>query len=163
MRRATTSGCPQATRTSRSRRAGLSRSTWRSWPSLRICTSSADDMHMSVRLPNGRTQNLIEITDWDPSWQRAYHFQKPITLARRGQSSTSSHTSTTQPTHATPTSHQRWSRRGSNSTTRCASATSLVVKKGQDLTAPGARDDLFEIFSKQRERLFRMMATKKRR
>ena len=38
------------------------------------------DMHMSVRLPSGRTQNLIEITDWDPSWQRAYYFQKPISL-----------------------------------------------------------------------------------
>ena len=41
------------------------------------------DMHMSVRLPNGRTQNLIEIADWDPSWQSAYYFQKPIPLARR--------------------------------------------------------------------------------
>ena len=30
-----------------------------------------------------------------------------------------------------------------------------VVKKGQDLTAPGTRDDLFEIFMKQRERLLR--------
>ena len=38
-----------------------------------------------------------------------------------------------------------------------------VVKKGQDLTAQGARDDLFEIFSKQRERLFRQLSAKKRR
>ena len=38
------------------------------------------DMHMSVRLPNGRTENLIEIADWDPSWQSAYYFQKPIPL-----------------------------------------------------------------------------------
>ncbi len=38
-----------------------------------------------------------------------------------------------------------------------------VVKKGQDLTVPGARDDLFEIFSKQRDRLIRKMMTKKHR
>ncbi len=38
-----------------------------------------------------------------------------------------------------------------------------VVKKDQDLTAPGARDDLFEIFSKQRERLIRLQMSKKKR
>jgi hypothetical protein len=30
-----------------------------------------------------------------------------------------------------------------------------VVKKGQDLTRPGERDDLFEIFMKQRQRNWR--------
>jgi hypothetical protein len=30
-----------------------------------------------------------------------------------------------------------------------------IVKKGQDLTAPGARDDLFDIFMRQRDRLLR--------
>ena len=39
------------------------------------------DMHMSVRLPNGANQSLIEIADWDPSWQTAYYFQKPIPLS----------------------------------------------------------------------------------
>ncbi len=82
------------------------------------------DMHMSVRLPNGRTQNLIEIADWDPSWQSAYYFQKPISLWSPGQSSMSSRTSTTPPTHATPTSLPSWSSSGPTSTTRCASATS---------------------------------------
>jgi hypothetical protein len=36
-----------------------------------------------------------------------------------------------------------------------------LVKKGQDLTVQGSRDDLFEIFSKQRERQFRRMMAKK--
>ena len=36
-----------------------------------------------------------------------------------------------------------------------------VVKKGQDLTAPGARDDLFDIFIKQRDRIIRKNMAKK--
>ncbi len=36
-----------------------------------------------------------------------------------------------------------------------------VVKKGQDLTMPGARDDLFDIFMRQRERLFRKQVSKR--
>ncbi len=35
------------------------------------------------------------------------------------------------------------------------------MKKGQDLTAPGARDDLFEIFIKQRDRIIRKHMAKK--
>jgi hypothetical protein len=35
-----------------------------------------------------------------------------------------------------------------------------VVKKGQDLTTPRARDDLFEIFMRQRERLLRKQPTR---
>ena len=38
------------------------------------------DMRMSVTLPNGRTQDLIHIPAWDPSWQSTYYFQKPIPL-----------------------------------------------------------------------------------
>ncbi len=38
------------------------------------------DMHMSVRMPGGKIQNLIHIADWDPSWQSAYYFQTPISL-----------------------------------------------------------------------------------
>ena len=35
-----------------------------------------------------------------------------------------------------------------------------VVKKGQDLTVPGTRDDLFPIFFDQRLRQFRRMINK---
>jgi hypothetical protein len=33
-------------------------------------------MRISVTLPNGRSQDLIHIPDWDPSWQSTYFFQK---------------------------------------------------------------------------------------
>ena len=36
-----------------------------------------------------------------------------------------------------------------------------VVKNGQDLTVPGTRDDLFEIFLRQRDRLIRKQMSKK--
>lgn len=36
-----------------------------------------------------------------------------------------------------------------------------VVKKGQDLTVPGSRDDLYEIFLRQRDRLIRKQMTRK--
>ena len=35
-----------------------------------------------------------------------------------------------------------------------------VVKKGQDLTRPGSRDDLFETFQKQRLRNLRKQSTR---
>ena len=81
------------------------------------------DMHMSVRLPNGRTENLIEIADWDPSWQSTTTSRSRF-LCSRVQSSRSSRTSTTPPTRAIPTSLPSWSRWAPTSTTRCASATS---------------------------------------
>ena len=38
-----------------------------------------------------------------------------------------------------------------------------VVKKGQDLTVPGTRDDLAEIFGRQRLRNLRKESAKRRR
>ena len=35
-----------------------------------------------------------------------------------------------------------------------------VVKKGQDLTVQGSRDDLFSVFLRQRERQFRRQTTR---
>ncbi len=65
--------------------------------------------------------------------------------------------------HATPTSRPKRSRSGQNFDDEMCVGYIALVKKGQDLTSPGARDDLFEIFSKQRERLIRQKAGKKKR
>ena len=32
---------------------------------------------MSVTFPDGRTQDLIKIDDWDFNWQYPYYFEKP--------------------------------------------------------------------------------------
>ena len=81
------------------------------------------DMHMSVKFPSGQTQNLIEIVDWDPSWQGAYYFQKPITLPAGSVVNVVAHFDNSAP-RAIPTAPRSWSRSGPTPTTRCASATS---------------------------------------
>ncbi len=120
------------------------------------------DMHMSVRLPNGRTQNLIEIADWDPSWQSAYYFQKPVTLDAGSVLNVVAHYDNS--AHArNPNQPPKLVKLGPNFDDEMCVGYIAVVKKGQDLTAPGARDDLDEIFLRQRERLFRKQTVKRSR
>jgi Copper type II ascorbate-dependent monooxygenase, C-terminal domain len=118
------------------------------------------DMHMSVRLPNGRTENLIEIANWDPSWQSAYYFQKPVTLIAGSILNVVAHYDNS--AHArNPNQPPKLVKLGPNFDDEMCVGYIAVVKKGQDLTAPGARDDLHDIFVRQRERLFRKQFTKK--
>ena len=92
------------------------------------------DMHMSVRLPNGRTQNLIEIADWDPSWQSAYYFQKPISLARRVSRQRRRALRQLRPLAKPQPASQSWSRSGPNFDDEMCVGYIALVKKGQDLT-----------------------------
>ncbi len=119
------------------------------------------DMHMSVRLPNGSVQNLIEITDWDPSWQRAYYFQKPISLPAGSIVKVVAHFDNSAHSR-NPNQPPKLVKAGLKFDDEMCVGYIALVKKEQDLTVRGARDDLFEIFSKQRERLIRKMMTKKR-
>ena len=81
------------------------------------------DMHMSVVYPGGKTRSLIEIVDWDPSWQRrlllpgADRAARRLGRQRRG-------TLRQLGTSATPTHRRSWSRSAPMPTTRCAWATS---------------------------------------
>ena len=118
------------------------------------------DMHMSVRLPNGRIQNLIEIADWDPSWQSAYYFQKPIPLPVGSVVNVVAHFDNSAHSR-NPNKPPKEVKYGPNTDDEMCVGYIAVVKKGQDLTVPGSRDDLFEIFMRQRERLLRKLLTKK--
>ena len=118
------------------------------------------DMHMSVRLPNGSKQNLIEIADWDPSWQSAYYFQKPILLVAGSVVNVVAHFDNS--AHArNPNQPPKLIKVGPNFDDEMCVGYIAVVKKGQDLTAMGARDDLFDIFIKQRDRIIRKNMAKK--
>ena len=119
------------------------------------------DMHMSVRLPKGGTDSLIEIADWDPSWQSAYYFQKPISLAAG--SVVNVVRTTTTGSSANPNQPPKLVKVGPNFDDEMCVGYIAVVKKGQDLTAPGARDDLFDIFIRQRDRTIRKNMAKKAR
>ena len=112
------------------------------------------DMHMSMVLPNGKSQNLIEIAEWDPSWQSAYYFQKPISLPAGSAVKILAHfDNSAHPRN--PNKPPKMVKFGPNAADEMCVGYIAVVKKGQDLTAPRARDDLFEIFMRQREKLLR--------
>ena len=105
------------------------------------------DMHMSVRLPSGRVQNLIEITNWDPSWQSAYHFQKPISLPAGSVVNVVAHFDNSAHSR-NPNQPPKLVRSGLNVDDEMCVGYIALVKKGQDLTARGARDDLFREYSR---------------
>jgi hypothetical protein len=120
------------------------------------------DMHMSVRLPSGRVENLIHIADWDPSWQSAYYFQTPITLPAGSVVNVVAHFDNSAHSR-NPNQPPKTVKVGPNFDDEMCVGYIAVVKKDQDLTTPGARDDLFEIFSRQRDRLIRLQMGKKKR
>jgi hypothetical protein len=112
------------------------------------------DMHMSVTFPNGRTQSLIEIADWDPSWQSAYYFQKRIPLPAGSVVKVVAHFDNSAHSR-NPNQPPKLVKFGPNFDDEMCVGYIAVVKKGQDLTLPGARDDLFDIFLMQRDRTLR--------
>ncbi len=120
------------------------------------------DMRMSVTLPNGRTQDLINIPDWDPSWQSAYFFQKRILLPTGSVVKVVAHFDNSDyprnPNHPPkPVSY------GFSATDEMCEGFIAVVKQNQDLTRPGAVDDLPLLFARQRLRTIRKQLAKQSR
>jgi hypothetical protein len=117
------------------------------------------DMHMSVKYPDGKTKSLIEIADWDPAWQRAYYFQERFSLPRGSVVNVVAHfDNSAHPRN--PNSPPKQVGFGPNADDEMCVGYIAVVKKGQDLTLPGSRDDLFQIFLRQRERQLRRQMTR---
>ena len=109
------------------------------------------DIAMSVTFPDGRVQDLIKIDDWDFNWQYSYFFEKPLDLPKGSVLNVVSHydNSVVQPAR-TPTSRPKLVKWGEATTDEMCVGFIAVTKKGQDLTRPGEKDDLMEIFHKQR-------------
>ncbi len=115
------------------------------------------DMTMSVEFPDGRAEDLIKIGDWDFNWQSAYYFEKPIDLPRGSKVKVVAHfdNSATNPRNPKkPPVLVHW---GEGTTDEMCIGFIGVVKKGQDLTRPGERDDLLEIFQKKWDEQERQM------
>ncbi len=109
------------------------------------------DIHMFVVYPDGKTKDLIHIADWDPSWQSAYYFEKPVPLPAGSVVKVVAHFDNSgHPRN--PNSPPKLVTYGSNADDEMCVGYIAVVKKGQDLTVPRAVDDLYEIFQKQRVR-----------
>jgi hypothetical protein len=107
------------------------------------------DMRMFVKFPDGRTQDLIHIPDWDPSWQNTYYFHNPIAIPKGSVVKVVAHFDNS--AHARnphqPPKLVKW---GPSVGDEMCDGFIAVVKKGQDLVRHPGIDDLGDIFARQR-------------
>lgn len=105
------------------------------------------DMRVWVERPDGSTTDLIRIDDWDFNWQNTYYFASPLDLPKGAKVKLSAHFDNSSSNPRNPNSPPREVRWGEATTDEMCIAFLGVTKKGQDLTRPGEKDDLREIFS----------------
>jgi hypothetical protein len=106
------------------------------------------EFRMSVTFPGGRTQDLLHIDSWDPSWQNTYYFERRVFLPKGSIVKVIAHfDNSAHPRNPhSPPKLVKW---GPEVSDEMLVGYIGVVKKGQDLTRPGEKDDLFEILTKQ--------------
>ena len=109
------------------------------------------DIAMSIKFPDGREQDLIKIDDWDFNWQYSYFFEKPLDLPKGSVLNVVAHYDNSASNPHNPNKPPKLVKWGEATTDEMIVGFIAVTKKGQDLTQPGERDDLMEIFHKQRE------------
>lgn len=109
------------------------------------------DIRMFAVLPGGRKQHLIHIPDWDPAWQGTYYFEKPVALPKGSVVHTVAHfDNSAHPRNPhRPPQIVRW---GHGVNDEMCVGYIGVVKKDQDLTDGQDKDDLFQIFLRQRDK-----------
>ncbi len=109
------------------------------------------DMTLSLTFPDGRNLDLVKIGDWDFNWQNNYYFEKPIDLPKGTVLKVVAHFDNSANNPRNPKSPPVEVKWGEATTDEMCIGFIGMVKKGQDLTRPGERDDLKEIFEKQGE------------
>jgi peroxiredoxin len=109
------------------------------------------DMHLWVTLPDGRDQDLIKIADWDFGWQNTYYFEEPLTLPKGTVLKLQAHFDNSADNPRNPNKIPREVTWGEGTHDEMCIGFIALTKKGQDLTQPGAKDDLQQILAKQRE------------
>ncbi len=109
------------------------------------------DIAMSVKFPDGREQELIKIDNWDFNWQNSYFFDQPLDIPKGSVLNVVSHFNNSDSNPRNPNKPPKTVRWGEATTDEMCIGFLAVTKKGQDLTRPGEKDDLMEIFHKQRE------------
>jgi hypothetical protein len=103
------------------------------------------DMIMSLRFPDGRAQDLVKIDDWDFNWQSAYRFATPMLLPKGTVLNVVAHYDNTAANPRNPNRPPRVVKWGEATTDEMCIGFIVIAKKDQDLTIPGARDDLFDL------------------
>jgi hypothetical protein len=109
------------------------------------------DITMSVTYPEGRTVDLVKIADWDFAWQNTYYFENPIDLPKDSVIKLVAHFDNSEANPRNPNHPPKQVKWGEATTDEMSIGFIGVTKKGQDLTRPGEKDDLHEIFAKQHE------------
>ncbi len=107
------------------------------------------DMAMSLKYPDGRMQDLIKVDDWDFNWQYTYYFQNPIELPKGTELLVTAHFDNSESNPRNPNKPPKLVTWGEATTDEMCIGFLAVTKKSLDLTRPGERDDLMEIFRKQ--------------
>jgi Copper type II ascorbate-dependent monooxygenase, C-terminal domain len=110
------------------------------------------DMAMMVTYPDGRTDNLIKIADWDFGWQNSYFFEQPVDLPRGSVVKVLAHYDNSANNPHNPNKPPRLVTWGPATTDEMCIGFITVTKKHQDLTKPSEKDDLEEIIRQARRR-----------
>ena len=109
------------------------------------------DMTMTATLPDGRNLDLIRINDWDFDWQNNYWFDQPIDLPKGSTLRVVAHFNNSADNPHNPKNPPVDVKWGEGTTDEMCIGFLAMVKKGQDLTKPGEKDDLNLIFQRQGE------------
>ena len=108
------------------------------------------DMRMKITYPDGKAEDLIKIGDWDFAWQNTYFFETPIEVPKGSVVSLVAHYDNSAGNPRNPSNPPKLVKWGEATTDEMCIGFFAVTKKGQDLTT-GEKDDLHDIFVKQRE------------
>jgi hypothetical protein len=109
------------------------------------------DMTLSITYPDGCNLDLVKIADWDFSWQNTYYFEDPIDVPKGSLLKLVAHFDNSAANPRNPNKPPKLVKWGEATTDEMSIGFLAVTKKGQDLTRPGEKDDLREIFQKQFE------------
>jgi AhpC/TSA family/Copper type II ascorbate-dependent monooxygenase, C-terminal domain len=107
------------------------------------------DMLMSVTFPDGRSQDLIKIDNWDFNWQYSYYLDTPLELPKGSVVKVLAHFDNSAGNPRNPNNPPREVVWGEATTDEMCIGFIGVTKKGQDLARPGEKDDLLDIFKAQ--------------
>jgi len=118
------------------------------------------DMHMTVTYPGGKTEDLVKISDWDFAWQNTYYFDKPLDLPKGSVVKVVAHYDNSSDNPRNPNKPPKLVTWGEATTDEMCIGFIAVTKKGQDLTRSGEKDDLHDLFVKQRDEYHKALQEK---
>ncbi len=109
------------------------------------------NMVMTATYPDGTSEELIKILDWDFNWQNTYYFEKPIDLPKGTVVKVVAHFDNSDQNPRNPSKPPKTVGFGEGTTDEMCIGFIAITQKGQDLTRPGAKDELRSILKKQEE------------